>query len=315
MLALAGIAFAQGPAIVAHRGYWDDNAQNSIASLRKAQAFGCWGSECDVHLTADNVVVVNHDGAIGDTEIQISPFREVREHKLRNGEPVPTLAEYLDQAAQSESCVLVLEIKPHVNQVREDMVIHKCLEGLKAHQLLDPTRVVFISFSYYSTSCVSVTADADEVGNGKAAGNLLSGLKNPYLQASEWGWQIDATGFRYLLNELYDRYQKPLMIVENGLGARDELVDGEVHDDYRIAYLREHVRALKEAVDDGVEVIGYMTWSALDLIGLSTGTIDKRYGFIYVDTDNKGNGSFRRYKKDSFYWYKKVIESNGEILD
>lgn len=149
MLALAGIAFAQGPAIVAHRGYWDDNAQNSIASLRKAQAFGCWGSECDVHLTADNVVVVNHDGAIGDTEIQISPFREVREHKLRNGEPVPTLAEYLDQAARSESCVLVLEIKPHVNQVREDMVIHKCLEGLKAHQLLDPTRVVFISFSYY----------------------------------------------------------------------------------------------------------------------------------------------------------------------
>lgn len=182
-------------------------------------------------------------------------------------------------------------------------------------QILKEGTVDFISFSYYSTSCVSVTADADEAGKGKAAGNLLSGLKNPYLQASEWGWQIDATGFRYLLNELYDRYQKPLMIVENGLGARDELTDGEVHDDYRIAYLKEHVRALKEAVDDGVEVIGYMTWSALDLIGLSTGTIDKRYGFIYVDTDNKGNGSFRRYRKDSFYWYKKVIESNGEILD
>ena len=149
MLALTGIAFAQGPAIVAHRGYWDDNAQNSIASLKKAQAFGCWGSECDVHLTADNIVVVNHDGSIGVTDIQTSPFKEVREYKLKNGEPVATLAEYLDQAAKSKNCVLVLEIKPHVNSIREDMVIHKCLEGLKAHQLMDPSRVVFISFSYY----------------------------------------------------------------------------------------------------------------------------------------------------------------------
>ncbi len=149
MLAVAGIASAQNPAIVAHRGYWDDNAQNSIASLKKAQEFGCWGSECDVHLTADNVVVVNHDGTIGVTDIQTSPFKEVRDNKLKNGEPIPTLDEYLDQAAQSETCVLVLEIKPHANQVREDMVIHQCLEALKAHQLLDPTRVVFISFSYY----------------------------------------------------------------------------------------------------------------------------------------------------------------------
>ena len=149
MLAVAGIASAQGPAIVAHRGYWDDNAQNSIASLRKAQEFGCWGSECDVHLTADNVVVVNHDHTIGGTDIQNSPFKEVRTHRLKNGEAVPTLDEYLDQAAQSETCILVLEIKPHANAVREDMVIHQCLEGLKAHQLLNPARVVFISFSYY----------------------------------------------------------------------------------------------------------------------------------------------------------------------
>lgn len=149
MLAVAGIAFAQGPSIVAHRGYWNDNAQNSIASLKKAQEFSCWGSECDVHLTADNVVVVNHDRSIGGTDIQSSPFQEVRAHKLANGEPVPTLDEYLDQAAQSESCILVLEIKPHTNVLREDMVIHQCLEGLKAHQLLDPTRVVFISFSYH----------------------------------------------------------------------------------------------------------------------------------------------------------------------
>ncbi len=174
--------------------------------------------------------------------------------------------------------------------------------------------VDFISLSYYSTTCISVTADAEAVGKGKAAGNLLSGVKNPYLQASEWGWQIDATGMRFLLNQMYDRYQKPIMIVENGLGARDVLEQGEVHDQYRIAYLKEHVKALKESVEDGVEIIGYMPWSAIDLIGLSTGTIDKRYGFIYVDTDNTGNGTFKRYKKDSFYWYKKVIETNGQEL-
>ena len=162
---------------------------------------------------------------------------------------------------------------------------------------------------------MSVTQKAEEVGAGKAAGNLISGLKNPFLEASEWGWQIDATGMRYLLNQLYDRYQIPLMIVENGLGARDTLEDGKVHDNYRIAYLKEHVKALKEALEDGVEVLGYMSWTAIDLIGLSTGTIDKRYGFIYVDVDNKGKGTLDRYRKDSFYWYQKVIASNGEQLD
>ncbi|MBR4163556.1 MAG: glycoside hydrolase family 1 protein [Solobacterium sp.] len=174
--------------------------------------------------------------------------------------------------------------------------------------------VDFISFSYYSTTCITVTSDGESVGKGKAAGNLLSGSKNPYLKASEWGWQIDATGLRILMNQLYDRYQKPLMIVENGLGAKDTLEGDKVHDDYRIAYLKEHVKALKESMEDGIEVIGYMPWSAIDLIGLSTGTIDKRYGFIYVDTDNTGRGTMNRYKKDSFYWYQKVIETNGEEL-
>ena len=182
-------------------------------------------------------------------------------------------------------------------------------------EILKNGTVDFCSFSYYSTSCISVTQSAESVGAGKAAGNLISGVKNPYLQASEWGWQIDAVGLRYLLNQLYDRYQIPMMIVENGLGARDTFEDGKIHDDYRIAYLREHVKTLKEAVQDGVEVIGYMPWTAIDLIGLSTGTIDKRYGFIYVDVDNQGQGTLNRYRKDSFYWYKKVIASNGEDLD
>ena len=181
-------------------------------------------------------------------------------------------------------------------------------------RILKEGTVDFISFSYYSTTCVSVTSEAEAAGKGKAAGNLLSGMKNPYLKASEWGWQIDAVGMRYLLNQLNDRYQKPLMIVENGLGARDVLVDGKVHDDYRIAYLREHVKQLKEAIKDGVDVLGYMPWSAIDLIGLSTGTIDKRYGFIYVDTNNTGGGTFTRYNKDSYYWYQEVIRSNGETL-
>ena len=181
-------------------------------------------------------------------------------------------------------------------------------------KILKEGTVDFVSFSYYSTTCMSVTQNADSPAKGKAAGNLISGMKNPYLQASEWGWQIDAVGMRYLLNQFYDRYQKPLMIVENGLGARDTVEDGEIHDVYRIEYLREHVKQLKEAVLDGVDIIGYMPWSAIDLIGLSTGTIDKRYGFIYVDTDNRGNGTFRRYRKDSFYWYQKVIGSNGEDI-
>lgn len=182
-------------------------------------------------------------------------------------------------------------------------------------EILKKGTVDFISFSYYSSNCISVTQNAEAAGAGKAAGNLITGMKNPYLKASEWGWQIDAAGMRYLMNELYDRYQKPLMIVENGLGARDTLEDGHVHDDYRIAYLRDHINALKEAVKDGVEVLGYMPWSAVDLIGLSTGTIDKRYGFIYVDTDNTGKGTMKRFRKDSFFWYKKVIENNGEITD
>ena len=152
--------------------------------------------------------------------------------------------------------------------------------------------------------------------NKQTEGNVFATLKNPYLKASEWGWQIDPLGLRITLNSIYDRYQKPLFIVENGLGAKDELIDNTVEDDYRIDYLRQHIQAMSDAIEiDGVELWGYTTWGCIDLVSASTGEMSKRYGFIYVDRDDQGNGTNKRYKKKSFDWYKKVIASNGEDLD
>ena len=143
----------------------------------------------------------------------------------------------------------------------------------------------------------------------------MGGAKNPYLKATDWNWQIDPKGLRYTLNHVYDRYQIPIMITENGLGAFDTLEeDGSIHDSYRIQYLKEHIEQMKEAIRDGVDLIGYTPWSSIDLVSVSTGEMEKRYGFIYVDKDNLGNGTLKRYKKDSFYWYQNVIKSNGEIL-
>lgn len=170
--------------------------------------------------------------------------------------------------------------------------------------------VDFYSFSYYMTNCVS----ADE-NSAKVSGNVMGGAKNPYLQSTEWNWQIDPKGLRYTLNHVYDRYRIPVMVTENGMGARDTLTqDGKVHDSYRIDYLRAHVAAMQGALDDGVDLIGYTPWSAIDLVSVSTGEMDKRYGFIYVDKDNKGAGDLKRYKKDSFYWYQNVIRTNGAEL-
>ncbi|MFP7159398.1 family 1 glycosylhydrolase [Priestia aryabhattai] len=174
-------------------------------------------------------------------------------------------------------------------------------------------KVDFLSFSYYATHVVGQKTNLKFDGlNG-----VKTGYKNPYLSASEWGWTIDPMGLRYLLNLLYDRYQIPLMIVENGLGAIDKVEeDGRVHDSYRIEYLRKHLKEMKKAIDiDGVPVMGYTMWGPIDIIAASTGEMKKRYGFIYVDVDDNGNGSFKRIKKDSFYWYKKVIETNGEHLE
>lgn len=184
------------------------------------------------------------------------------------------------------------------------------VEGDK--ELLRDNTVDFVSFSYYSSRLVS----ADPKINNLTEGNVFASLKNPYLETSQWGWQIDPLGLRITLNELYDRYQKPLFIVENGLGAKDELIEGTVEDDYRIDYLKEHIKAMKAAIEeDGVELLGYTAWGCIDLISASTGEMSKRYGMIYVDRDDQGNGTFKRYKKKSFNWYKKVIESNGEDLD
>lgn len=178
-------------------------------------------------------------------------------------------------------------------------------------KILKEGTVDFYSLSYYQTNCVSHSDDQSMTG-----GNLLSGVKNPYLKASDWGWQIDPDGLRYTLNDLYGRYRIPLMIVENGLGAYDRVEeDGSIHDDYRIAYLKAHIRAMKEAVDDGVDLMGYTPWGCIDIVSASTGEMKKRYGFIYVDSDDFGNGSFKRSKKDSFRWYRKVIRSNGEEMD
>ena len=146
--------------------------------------------------------------------------------------------------------------------------------------------------------------------------NVFGGVKNPYLKVSDWGWSIDAEGLRYALNEIYDRYRIPVMVVENGLGAHDIVEEEDsIHDPYRIDYLRKHIEQMKLAVDeDGVDLIGYTPWGCIDLVSLSTGEIAKRYGMIYVNKFEDGSGDLSRMKKDSFYWYKKVIETNGEDL-
>ncbi len=179
-------------------------------------------------------------------------------------------------------------------------------------ELLKENTVDFIALSYYNSS---VQSTDPEVLN-TLSGNLFPSIPNPYLETSDWGWQIDPLGLRITLNDLYDRYQKPLFIVENGLGANDIPDDsGYVEDDYRIDYLKEHIQAMKDAVElDGVDVMGYTSWGCIDLVSASTGEMKKRYGFIYVNLDNEGFGDLTRTKKKSFDWYKQVIATNGEEL-
>ena len=178
-------------------------------------------------------------------------------------------------------------------------------------ELLRENTVDFLSFSYYM-SMISSNDPNYEI----TSGNLLSGKKNPYLETSDWGWQIDPEGIRISLNQMYDRYQLPLFIAENGLGAYDRVEeDGSIHDEYRIAYLREHVKQMAEALEDGVDLLGYTMWGIIDIVSCGTIEMSKRYGVIYVDRDERGHGTNQRKKKDSFEWYRKCIASDGMVLD
>lgn len=190
-----------------------------------------------------------------------------------------------------------------------DNDIHVVMEEGDEEILREGT-VDYVAISYYMSHVTEAREDA-----AKLAGSFDSPIKNEYLELSQWDWPIDPIGLRISLMKLYDRYEKPLFVCENGLGAKDELTeDGKIHDDYRIDYIRQHVEQMKEAIKDGVDLMGYTTWGCIDLISCGTSQMSKRYGFIYVDQDDEGNGSLERYRKDSFYWYKEVIESNGENL-
>ncbi|MFD2706978.1 6-phospho-beta-glucosidase [Salibacterium lacus] len=178
-------------------------------------------------------------------------------------------------------------------------------------QILQENTVDFISFSYYSSR---LTSADPEILQNETHGNAFSTLKNPHLNASEWGWQIDPTGLRITMNSLYDRYEKPLFIVENGLGAKDSINEnGTIEDNERISYMRDHLVQIEKAINDGIPVIGYTSWGCIDIVSAGTGEMKKRYGFIYVDRDNQGGGSGQRIRKKSFYWYQEVIRSNGEF--
>jgi len=180
-------------------------------------------------------------------------------------------------------------------------------------ELLAAFPLDFVSFSYYRSTVVSAQrpfTTMDPIG-------VMGGDSNPYLEKTKWGWSVDPLGLRYCLNELYDRYQKPLFVIENGMGEVDQKeADGSVHDTYRIQYLKDHFKQIRDAINiDHVPCFGYTMWGPIDLVSLGTGEMKKRYGFVYVDMDDKGNGSLARSKKDSFAWMQKVIATNGRSLD
>lgn len=202
------------------------------------------------------------------------------------------------------------EYPQHIKNEWERKGIHVEF-GEDDERILKDYPVDFVSFSYYMSRVSSINEDSKE----RVSGNLSSSIKNPYLDITEWNWQIDPTGLCISLIELYDRYQKPLFIVENGLGSRDTVEeDGSIIDDYRIEYFQQHIQAIADAIAEGVDVMGYTPWGCIDMVSMSTCQMSKRYGFIYVDVDDEGNGTYERRRKKSFYWYKKVIASNGEDL-
>lgn len=174
-------------------------------------------------------------------------------------------------------------------------------------ELLKNNPMQFLAISYYSSKVVD---------HNKNTIKAFDGSQNPYLEPTPWEWRADPLGFYNCLSQYWDRYQVPIMIAENGLGALDTVEeDGSIHDEYRIDYLRKHIEQLKECVKDGVDILAYLSWGPIDIVSSSSAEMSKRYGYIYVDLDDLGQGSGKRLKKDSFYWYQKVIQSNGEVLE
>nr|WP_294575129.1 family 1 glycosylhydrolase [uncultured Anaerostipes sp.] len=234
-----------------------------------------------------------------DSRMAVSEFL-IRERRKLNKYSMQSIA---DKTYTSKSTLV---------RIAKHLGFHGWSDFIKAYDedILRKGTVDFIGFSYYFSQVESNEPLMELVGN------VAKGGRNPYLEITKWGWQIDPIGLRVALNNLYDRYQIPLFIVENGMGAIDEITpDEKIHDDYRIQYLEEHLKAMKDAVEiDHVDLMGYTMWGCTDLVSAGTGEIRKRYGFIYVDRDDKGNGTFRRIRKDSFYWYKDLIASNGAIL-
>ena len=183
-------------------------------------------------------------------------------------------------------------------------------------EILAKGTVDYVGFSYYMSTTVKSDVHNENTGD-IVNGALSNGVENPYIESSDWGWAIDPVGLRYALNRFYDRYELPLFIVENGFGAVDKVSeDGKIHDQYRIDYLKKHIEQMELAVNyDGVDLMGYTPWGIMDLVSFTTGEMKKRYGMIYVDRDNEGNGTMERSCKDSYYWYKQVIKSQGEDLE
>lgn len=215
-----------------------------------------------------------------------------------------TLKKNLENYFYSDVQVFGKYPKLILNQLdREGIQIQMTEEDIK---VLKENPVDFISFSYYMSMTESVDPNAD-----RTPGNTVIGVKNPYLPATDWGWQIDPKGLKISLIELYDRYRKPLIIVENGMGAKDIVEDGKIHDAYRIKYFQEHFEQMLEAIEEGVDLFGYTSWAPIDLVSAGTSQMSKRYGFIYVDQDDEGKGTLARLRKDSFYWYKDVISNNA----
>lgn len=208
-------------------------------------------------------------------------------------------------------------------QVKGYYPAHKLKEFEREHIIIkmepEDTAIIkagtvdYIGFSYYMSTVSAANPEKVKF----VGGNQMPAVKNPYLEESDWGWAVDPLGLRISLCKLYDRYNIPLFIVENGFGAVDQVeADGSIQDDYRIDYFKKHIQAMGDAVAiDGVDLIGYTPWGCIDLVSAGTGEMKKRYGFIYVDMDDKGNGTLQRSKKKSFDWYKKVIASNGAVLD